>query len=70
MTAPTPGPVIVSMCEVWVMSDPPTVATSPTDSRRGNTAPTRDRCRASTAAERAVASSRTKVIVRCRMMPM
>ncbi|TWH70412.1 hypothetical protein JD77_05437 [Micromonospora olivasterospora] len=68
-TAPTPGPVIVSTAEVCPMSAPPTVATSPAASLRGSTAPSRDRCRTRTPAERAVASSRTNVIVRCRMMP-
>ena len=69
MTAPTPGPVIVSACDTCPISEPLTVATSPAASLRASTAPTRASWRSRTSAERAVASSRTKVIVRCRMMP-
>ncbi len=67
-TAPTPGPTAVSDWAITCTSPTPMVTTSPAPVRRSSEAPSRTVCPTTTFTVRKLASMRTRVMVRCRMM--
>ena len=69
MTAPTPGPVMVSTIATCPMSVVPALTTSPEANFRAKVAPRRAMCRLSTSTVRKEASARMKVMVRWRRIP-
>ncbi len=65
---PTPGPTTVRACATVCTSPTPIVTTSPAPARRPSAAPSRTTWSTTTFTVRKLASIRTRVIVRCRMM--
>jgi hypothetical protein len=69
-TAPVPRAVMSSAPPTWLMSDVPTLTTSPVASRRGRLAPSRFACATVSWSVRYAADSQLRTVSRCRPMPL